>query len=296
MSSSWKKGFRHYLIFERALSENTREAYLKDLDKFLNYCRGQEKSISSITLRDLEGLVKELSDIGLSARTQARIMSGVKSFYGFMVLEKHINEDPTELWETPKIGRKLPEVLSAVEMDQLITSIDHSKPAGQRDRAMLETLYSCGVRVSELINLKLGDLFLEDHYIRVIGKGNKQRLVPIGRVASEQLHLYINHERAKIKTDSKNESFVFLNQRGGKISRVYVFTMLKKLAEKAGIQKSISPHTIRHTFATVLLEAGADLRAIQQMLGHESITTTEIYTHIDRSHLRDIITQFHPRS
>lgn len=296
MSNSWNKGFRQYLLFERALSENTIDAYLKDVKKFTDFLSNGAMSVKAVTLKDLEQFIEELTHIGLGTRTQARIMSGVKAFYTYLWVEKEIKSNPTELWETPKIAKKLPEVLETHEIDGMIESIDHSKPAGQRDRAIMEVLYSSGLRVSELTNLKLGDLFLTEFYIRVVGKGSKQRLVPIGSKAIEHLSHYINHERARLKPNSKNQNFVFLNQRGGQLSRVYVFTLVKKLAEKAEINKSVSPHTIRHTFATVLLEAGADLRAIQQMLGHESITTTEIYTHIDRTHLHDVIKQFHPRS
>lgn len=296
MANSWIKGFRHYLIFERALSSNTVDSYMRDLEKFLQYTESLGKSAQKATLPDLESFIAELTELGLSTRSQARIMSGVKAFYTYLVLEKEISSNPTDLWETPKIGKKLPEVLEIHEMDSMIEQIDHSKPSGQRDRAIIEAMYSCGLRVSELINLKEGDLFLNEQYIRVIGKGDKQRLVPIGSKAIEHTRYYMNHERAKLNPDSENESYLFLNQRGKKLSRVYIFQLVKKLAANAGINKNVSPHTIRHTFATVLLEAGADLRAIQQMLGHESITTTEIYTHIDRTHLSDVIKQFHPRS
>jgi integrase/recombinase XerD len=296
MYDSWEKGFRQYLIFERALSSNTIDAYLKDVAKFSSFAQSIEKPFSAIALKDLEQFIIELTEIGLGSRSQARIMSGVKAFFQYLLIEKEVENNPASFWESPKIGKKLPEVLEAFEMDSMIEAIDHTKSSGQRDRAIIEVLYSTGLRVSELTHLLLGDLFLSENYIRVTGKGNKQRLVPIGSVAIKHLQYYINHERDKLKPKGQNENIVFLNQRAGKLSRVSVFTLVKELSKKAGINKNVSPHTIRHTFATVLLEAGADLRAIQQMLGHQSITTTEIYTHIDRSYLKDVIKQFHPRS
>jgi integrase/recombinase XerD len=237
-----------------------------------------------------------LYDLGLSARTQARIISGIKQFFGFLLLEQLISHDPSELLEQPKIGRKLPEVLTMDEIDALIAAVDVSKPEGHRNRAMLETLYSCGIRVSELVNLKLSDLFFEEGFVRVIGKGNKERLVPVSTSVEREINWYINHQRNHMSIGKGDEYIVFLNRRGRRLTRVMIFTIIKQLAENIGLQKNISPHTFRHSFATHLLEGGANLRAIQEMLGHESITTTEIYTHMDQRFLREAILTFHPRN
>jgi integrase/recombinase XerD len=232
----------------------------------------------------------------MSARTQARVVSGIKGFYKYLLLENVMNTDPTTLLEAPKLGRKLPDTLNLDEINKIIDAIDLSSPEGQRNKAMLETLYSCGLRVSELVNLKISHLYFNDEFIKVTGKGDKERLVPIGSVAIKQINIYKDQIRCHLKIKKDQEDFLFLNRRGAKLSRVMVFTIIKQLAIKIGLKKHISPHTFRHSFATHLIEGGADLRAVQEMLGHESITTTEIYTHLDREYLRSAIIQFHPRS
>ena len=287
--------YKQYLRLEKSLSTNTVEAYLTDLDKLFRFL--DDKGIHKLEakLEDLEQFSASLHDIGICPRSQARILSGIRSFYHFLILEDELEADPSELLESPQIGFHLPEVLTLEEIDNLIGSIDLSTPEGQRNRAILETLYSCGLRVSELCNLKLSNLYLEEGFIKVEGKGNKQRLVPISPRAIRELQLYfIDRNRMDIKPGY--EDFVFISKRGKNISRIMVFHIIKVLAETTGITKNISPHTFRHSFATHLLEGGANLRAIQCMLGHESIGTTEIYTHIDRNMLRSEIIEHHPRN
>jgi integrase/recombinase XerD len=297
----WKfhiTGFRTFLKLEKSLSVNSIEAYINDVSKLITYLEIKNCNLppESITLSNLKEFIKWINELGLSARSQARIISGIKAFYKYLLLEDIIETDPTTLLETPKIGRKLPEVLSVEEIDLIISHIDLSKPEGQRNKAMIEVLYSCGLRVSELINLKLSNIFFEQGFIRVIGKGNKERLVPIGSKAIHEIEFYLI-DRNKLSFISKeSEDILFLNRRGRKLTRVMVFTIIRDLVEKSGIKKNVSPHTFRHSFATHLIDGGADLRAVQEMLGHESILTTEIYTHLDREYLRDAIIRFHPRS
>ena len=291
-------GFESYLKLEKSLSVNTIAAYLRDVRHLSHFSQAalNAKSYKEITYSDLLKFVQAIADIGLAATTQARIISGIKSFYTYLQLEELILTDPTTLLEIPKIARKLPDVLSIEEIDQIIGQVDLSKPEGQRNKAILEALYSSGLRVSELVNLTISNTMLEENFLKVRGKGDKERLVPIGNQAIQQITLYLQHFRSKSKPIKGAEDYLFLNRRGNKLSRVMIFTMIKQLAEKAGIQKNISPHTFRHSFATHLIEGGADIRAVQEMLGHVSITTTEIYTHLDRSLLREAIIQFHPRA
>ena len=287
--------YRQYLKLERSLSENTVEAYLTDLDKLLAYLTLEGIDITDVTLQDLENFSAGLHDIGIHPRSQARILSGIRSFFRFLTLDDYIRQDPSELLESPQIGRHLPDVLTVEEIDALIEAIDQTTPEGQRNRAILETLYSCGLRVSELCNLKLSDLYLNEGFIKVEGKGSKQRLVPISpRAINELKNYFVERGNAKIKPEY--EDFVFISRFGKNISRIMVFHIIKELADRIGLKKSISPHTFRHSFATHLLEGGANLRAIQAMLGHESIGTTEIYTHIDRNMLRQEIIEHHPRN
>ncbi|MDR3250667.1 MAG: site-specific tyrosine recombinase XerD [Tannerella sp.] len=288
--------FTTYLGLEKGLSENTREAYTDDLNKLLDFVGNEpDLTVLSVTYNDLQHFVAHLCDTGISARSQARIISGVRAFYRFLMTEDYLEKDPTELLESPKTGKKLPEVLSVNEVNSLINSIDLSKPEGHRNRAMIETLYSCGLRVSELVNLKYSNVYFDEQFIKTVGKGNKQRLVPISRKAIDDINNYMI-DRRTIKVRKGFEDTLFLNRRGAKLSREMVFMIIKELAAIAGIKKTVSPHTLRHSFATHLLEGGANLRAIQMMLGHESITTTEIYTHIDREFLRREITTHHPRN
>lgn len=287
--------YQQYLKLEKSLSPNTLDAYQTDLGKLLRFLEGEKKGVLDVTLDDLQRFAAGLHDIGIHPRSQARILSGIKSFFHFLVMADYLEGDPSELLEGPKIGFKLPEVLTIEEIDRIIDTVDLSKNEGQRNRAILETLYSCGLRVSELCNLKISDLYLAEGFIKVEGKGSKQRLVPISpRAIKEIEHWFIDRNQGKIK--SGFEDYVFLARWGNNISRIMVFHMIKELAEKAGIKKNISPHTFRHSFATHLLEGGANLRAIQSMLGHESIATTEIYTHIDRNTLRSEIIEHHPRN
>lgn len=289
------KKYQQYLKLEKSLARNTLDAYLTDLDKLLSFLLLEGIDMLDVCLKDLERFAAGLHDIGIHPRSQARIISGIKSFFHFLIMADYIEADPSELLEAPKIGLKLPEVLTVEEIDALISSIDLSKNEGQRNRAILETLYSCGLRVSELTNLKLSDLYLKEGFIKVEGKGSKQRLVPISPRAIKELQLYfIDRNRGKMKAGF--EDFVFLARWGNSISRIMVFHLIKELAQAAGIIKNISPHTFRHSFATHLLEGGANLRAIQCMLGHESIATTELYTHIDRNMLRSEIIEHHPRN
>lgn len=292
------KGFKSYLQLERSLSINSTEAYIRDVEKLVQYFDLQELDLQpeKVEQEHIEDFLKWISELGLNARSQARILSGLKAFYKYLLMEDILDVTPTELLEAPKIGRKLPEVLSIEEINELIDAIDLSKAEGERNKAMLETLYSCGLRVSELIGLQLSNLLLEEGFIRVIGKGDKERIVPIGSVAIKHINTYVNFVRNhqnNIKKES--EDILFLNRRGNQLTRVMIFTIIKQLAEKTQLTKTVSPHTFRHSFATHLVEGGADLRAVQEMLGHESITTTEIYTHLDREYLRQAIVEFHPR-
>ena len=289
------KEYTQYLKLEKNLSPNTYDAYLTDLEKLLHYLDTAEIDPLEVTLENLQHFMAGLHDVGIHPRSQARILSGVKSFFKFLVIADYRNDDPAELLEGPKIGFKLPEVLTVEEIDRIIDMVDMSKNEGQRNRAILETLYSCGLRVSELCNLKLSDLYLDEGFIKVEGKGNKQRLVPISQRAIQEISRWLE-DRIDGKIKEGYEDFVFLARWGKNISRIMVFHLIKELAEKAGIKKTISPHTFRHSFATHLLEGGANLRAIQAMMGHESIATTEIYTHIDRSMLRAEIIGHHPRN
>lgn len=287
--------YKQYLKLEKSLSANTIDAYLTDLDKLLRFLSQENIHILDVTLDHLETFSAGLMDLGIHASSQARILSGIRSFYRYLVMDGHIDADPTELLESPKTGFHLPEVLTVEEIDNLIESIDLSTPEGQRNRAMLEVLYSCGLRVTELCTLKLSDLYLDQGFIKVEGKGSKQRLVPISPRAIKELHYYFI-DRNAIAIKPGFEDFVFISKRGKNISRIMVFHIIKELADKIGLIKNISPHTFRHSFATHLLEGGANLRAIQAMLGHESIGTTEIYTHIDRNMLRSEIIEHHPRN
>ena len=289
------KKYQQYLKLEKSLSKNTLDAYMTDLSKLLNFLQAENTRVLDVCLNDLERFSAGLHDIGIHPRSQARIISGIKSFFHFLIMADYIEADPSELLEGPKIGFKIPEVLTVEEIDTIISAIDLSKNEGQRNRAMLETLYSCGLRVSELTNLKLSDLYFDEGFIKVEGKGSKQRLVPISPRAIKEIQLYfIDRNRGKIKKEY--EDFVFLARWGKNISRIMVFHLIKELAQISGITKNINPHTFRHSFATHLLEGGANLRAIQCMLGHESIATTEIYTHIDRNMLRSEIIEHHPVS
>ena len=287
--------YRQYLKLEKSLSENTIQAYLTDLDKLLAYFTLEGIDCTEATLQDLENFSAGLHDIGIHPRSQARILSGIRSFYRFLTLDDYIRQDPSELLESPQIGKHLPDILTVEEIDALIGAIDQGTPESQRNRAILETLYSCGLRVSELCNLRLSDLYLSEGFIKVEGKGNKQRLVPISpRAVNELKNYFVEREETKIRPGY--EDFVFISRIGKNISRIMVFHIIKELADQIGLKKSISPHTFRHSFATHLLEGGANLRAIQCMLGHESIGTTEIYTHIDRNMLRQEIIEHHPRN
>lgn len=297
--SSWNryiKDFVSFLKIERGLAENSVFAYQNDVFKLRDFALGKNLEVKDIRDEHLNLLIKELYKLGLSARSQARIISGIKQFFHYLLLEKELTSDPSELLEMPKIGLKLPEVLTIDEIDLLIETIDLSTNEGHRNKAILETLYSCGLRVTELVNLQFEQIFFNEGFIRVIGKGNKQRLVPVSQSVEKEIGIYNDNFRKHQKIKPGNESFVFLNRRGAKLTRVMIFTIIKTLAENAGIKKNISPHTFRHSFATHLLEGGANLRAIQEMLGHESITTTEIYTHLDQSFLKEAIISFHPRS
>lgn len=299
--SSWNIyyiGFRQFLQLERSLSKNSIEAYADDLKKLENYSELflKHQAPENFSYRQLQDFVEWVATLGFSAATQARIISGLKTFYKYMLLENNLKQSPAELLETPKLSRKLPVFLSVQEIDSMVSCIDRSTAEGERNLCILETLYSCGLRVSELVNLKITDLHLENDYLKVTGKGNKERLVPIGKSAKKLVKNYLNSVRVHVPVKKTAEDIVFLNRRGGKLSRVMVFYIIKDLAAKAGIKKILSPHSFRHSFATHLVEGGADLRAVQEMLGHESITTTEIYTHLDRQFLRDNILSYHPRN
>lgn len=296
MWDSFKKGFLVHLQLEKSLSPNTIEAYGLDLEKLIQFLSIRSLSIgpSEINLSLLQDYIKWIAELGMSERSQARIISGVKAFYKYCLQEQITQIDPTELLSAPKLKKSLPDTLTFEEIEQIIAQIDLSKPEGTRNKAMLETLYSCGLRVSELINVRRSHLYLDIGFIRVIGKGDKERLIPIGSSAIKHLQIYLQQIRPHLPEKKGNEDIVFINRRGGQLSRVMVFYIIKELAAKAEIKKVISPHTFRHSFATHLVEGGADLRAVQEMLGHESITTTEIYTHLDRNFLRDTLNRFHP--
>ena len=296
MWEAYKKGFKAYLQLEKSLANNSVEAYLTDIDKVTTYLQtlNDLKTPEQLTLKDLEKFVQWIAELGMTATSQARIISGLRNFYKYCLVEQITTTDPTILLEAPKLKRALPDVLSFTEIEQIIAQIDLSKPEGARNKAILETLYSCGLRVSELVNLKISGLYLDVGFIRVIGKGDKERLVPIGSDAIKFITIYKENNRVHNKVKMGQEDFLFLNRGGSKLSRVMIFLILKDLAKKAAITKNISPHTFRHSFATHLVEGGADLRAVQEMLGHESITTTEIYTHLDRAFLRTTLQQFHP--
>ncbi len=295
---SYIRGFEAYLKLERSLSQNSVEAYVHDVVKLSQYLEIADLSLTpeQISLKHLQDFLKWITELGMTARTQARVISGMKAFYKYLFLENIVALDPTEMLESPKIGRKLPDTLSIEEINQMIATLDLSKPEGGRNKAMLETLYGCGLRVTELVNLQISNLFFNEGFIRVVGKGDKERLVPIGSVAEKQISIYLDTIRPHVPLVKGSEDVLFLNRRGRKLTRVMIFTIIKEAALRAGIKKRISPHTFRHSFATHLVEGGADLRAVQEMLGHESITTTEIYTHLDREYLRSTILQFHPRS
>ena len=295
ISANIIRSYQRYLKLQRGYSPNTLDAYIRDLLKLINYLEDVDKHVLDVELADLQHFAASLHDIGIHARSQCRILSGVRSFFRFLELEGYRDDDPSELLESPVLGDHLPEVLSAQEVDMLEGAIDLSKWEGQRNRTIIEVLFSCGLRVSELINLKLSDLFLQEQYIRVVGKGSKERLVPISPRAIKELDYWFM-DRSEMKIKPGEEDYVFLNRRGAHLTRVMILIMIKETALAAGIQKTISPHTLRHSFATALLEGGADLRAIQAMLGHESIGTTEIYTHIDMSTLREQILNHHPRN
>ncbi len=296
MWDAFKKGFEVHLQLEKSLSSNTIEAYLHDLEMLTQFLQltGIKASPEDITLKNLQDYIKWIAELGMGERSQARIISGIKAFYKYCAQEEITKNDPTALLSAPKLKKTLPDTLTFEEIELLIAQIDQSKQEGGRNKAMLETLYSCGLRVSEIINMKRSHLYLDIGFVRVIGKGDKERLIPIGTDAAKYIQIYLQQIRVHVPEKKGCEDILFLNRRGGKLSRVMVFYIIKDLALKANIQKSISPHTFRHSFATHLVEGGADLRAVQEMLGHESITTTEIYTHLDRNFLRDTLNRFHP--
>jgi integrase/recombinase XerD len=292
------QSFKNFLKLERGLSANSIEAYLNDVDKLAQYYEAKHHAfvIKDIKDNDLYAFVSWLSELGMLPNSQARVISGLKSFFGFLMLEGLIEVDPSSQLEAPKLSRKLPDVLNVTEINDLISAIDASKPEGMRSKAIIEVLYGCGLRVTELITLRISDLYASQGYIKVTGKGNKERIVPIGETALKFIDIYLDQIRAHQNIKKGNEDYIFLNRLGTRLSRISVFTMIKALAAEIGLKKSISPHTFRHSFATHLIEGGADLRAVQEMLGHSSITTTEVYTHLDRDYLRGIITEFHPRT
>jgi integrase/recombinase XerD len=292
------KDFQTFLKLEKSLSGNSVEAYTSDIRKLVQFFDLSNNKVQpeQVSLSDLKSFLSWSVDMGMSARSQARVISGIKAFYRFLLIDDLIYEDPTALLESPKIGRKLPDVLTVEEIDRIINSVDLSKPEGHRNRAILEVLYSCGLRVSELTGLRLTDMYLDRGFIRVIGKGDKERLVPIGERAIQEIQKYFPDRNSLSRIDPSAEDILFLNRRGKALTRVMIFTIIKNLCQLAGIKKHVSPHTFRHSFATHLIEGGADLRAVQEMLGHESILTTEIYTHLDREYLRETIISFHPRT
>ena len=297
MWASYIKEFQTYLRLERSLSANTIDAFIHDITLLLSFL-GQlpeVPALEAIELKQLQKFLQSIHEKDMAAASQARIVSGLKAFFRYLAMEKVITADPSELLEAPKIRRTLPDVLSISEIDLLFSGIDHSTPEGQRNRSILETMYSCGLRVSELVNLEISNLYPDVGFIRVIGKGNKERLVPIGDEAVKHILLYKDHERSHVVAKKGHENILYLNRRGNRLSRVMIFYIIRDAAERAGIKKNVHPHTLRHSFATHLVEGGADLRAVQEMMGHESITTTEIYTHLDRSFLRQTLEKYHPR-
>ena len=298
---SWKNninGFRSYLMLERNLSENSIESYVRDVNKLVYFLEMNDNKVSvkKINTSDLTAFIRWIAEIGMSASSQSRIISGIKAFFRYLILENIISNDPSSLIEGPKKGLKIPETLSIEEIDQIINAIDLSHPQGQRNKAIIETLYGCGLRVSELINLKMSNWYKKDGFIKVIGKGDKERLIPIGNITAKVLNIYVNEVRCHLSIQKGQEDYIFLSKRGKYLSRISIFNIVKELAEKAQIKKNISPHTFRHSFATELIERGANLRAVQEMLGHESITTTQLYTHINKEFLRQSIISHHPRS
>lgn len=295
---SYLKGYRSWLQLEKSLSHNSMEAYLHDVEKLLQFFAHKklERTPENVTYEDLTEFIRWINELGMTATSQARIISGLKSFYKYLLIEDVLKTTPTELLEAPKTIRHLPDVLAVSEIDRLIGAIDLSKPEGMRNKAILETMFSCGLRVSETVNLQISHIFFDDEFVKVTGKGNKERLVPIGQSAIKAIHWYKDNVRNHLEIKAGNSDILFLNRRGSKMSRGMIFYIIKQLAQDIGLKKSISPHTFRHSFATALVEGGADLRAVQQMLGHESITTTEIYTHLDREYLRETLMQFHPRA
>ena len=296
MWESYIKGFKAWLQLEKSLADHSVSAYLHDVEKLTSFFvqTGIKKTPAEVTLKDLEAFTKWVHESGVTGTSQSRIISGIRSFYKYCIIEGITTSNPSELLESPKNKRKLPEVLSFAEIENMIGKIDLSLPEGTRNKAILETMYSCGLRVSEVVNLKISCLYLDVGFIRVVGKGDKERLVPIGDEAIKQINIYRNSVRNQVTIKAGNEDVLFLNRRGEKLSRVMIFLIIKDLAQKAEVKKSVSPHTFRHSFATHLVEGGADLRAVQDMLGHESITTTEIYTHLDREYLRNTLQEFHP--
>ncbi len=296
MWEPYKKGFKAYLQLEKSLSDNSVQAYLRDIEHLTQFLLDKKKLVhpADLVLKDLQQFMKWITELGMTASSQARIISGIKAFYKYCSLENISRTDPTTLLEAPKLKRKLPDVLSFEEIESIIAQVDLSKPESGRNKAILETMYSCGLRVSEVVNLKISQLYLDLGFIRVTGKGDKERLIPIGSSAIKYITVYKNNIRVHSAPKKGHEDFLFLNNRGSKLSRVMIFYIIKDLTLKAGIKKTVSPHTFRHSFATHLVEGGADLRAVQEMLGHESITTTEIYTHLDREFLRKTLEQFHP--
>ena len=296
MWSSVKKGFKAWLQLEKSLSDNSVEAYLRDIEKFTQFLelRKSRPSPQDIGLKDLQEFVKWIGALGMTATSQSRILSGIRSFYKYCLLENIVTKNPTLLLETPKLKRALPDFLSVSEITQILESVDLSKPEGERNRAILETMYSCGLRVSEVVSLRLSSLYPDLGFIKVTGKGDKERLVPIGKTALKYIFIYRNQVRVHASIKPGNEDILFLNRRGARLSRQMIFILLKEIVKRAGIKKTVSPHTFRHSFATHLVEGGADLRAVQEMLGHESITTTEIYTHLDREYLRKTLEKYHP--
>ena len=295
---SYLKGYRSWLQLEKSLSHNSMEAYLHDVEKLLQFFAHKklERTPENVTYEDLTEFIRWINELGMTATSQARIISGLKSFYKYLLIEDVLKKTPTELLEAPKTIRHLPDVLAVSEIDALIAAIDLSKPEGMRNKAILETMFSCGLRVSETVNLQISHIFFDDEFVKVTGKGDKERLVPIGQSAIKAIRLYKDNVRNHLEIKAGNSDILFLNRRGSKMSRGMIFYIIKELAKKIGLKKNISPHTFRHSFATALVEGGADLRAVQQMLGHESITTTEIYTHLDREYLRETLMQFHPRA
>tara|TARA_B100001093_G_scaffold269010_1_gene257188 strand:- start:1659 stop:2576 length:918 start_codon:yes stop_codon:yes gene_type:complete len=296
---SWKsliKGYENYLKIEKSLSSNTVDAYIRDINKMDGFFNTEDskKKINSINNEDFQNYLAHLNELKINARSQSRVISSMRSFFKYLMIEKIIDNNPSELLENPKTGKKLPEFLTIDEIDLMVSQIDRSKSDGERNIAIIEVLYGCGLRVTELIELKISEIYWKEGFIRIIGKGNKERLVPLGKIASKHLKIYLNEIRVHQKIDNQFVDHVFINKNGKKLSRVMIFKIIKKLTEKAGIKKNVSPHTLRHSFATHLVEGGADLRAVQEMLGHQSITTTEIYTHLDKNYLRQNILDYHP--